>query len=222
MFVWDNDNHISRDIRDSGEWEPDVADVIEKYSRPEWTFLDLGAHIGFFSLFASKFNKHVIAVEPQEGAFEVLHANIDLNDLDIEEHYCAVTDVDGEVPMVPTPGNTGMAWVPFHKKGGTFPVPSKTLPTILGARRPEFMKVDVEGCEYRAFKDCPEILEEAKVLVTEWSSYQLERSSGCRPKAYYDLLRETGFTVCSLKGEPVEFRQLPTGGYLNILCLKEK
>jgi FkbM family methyltransferase len=222
MYVWDNDTHISRDIRDSGVWEPDVADAIEEYSRPDWTFLDLGAHIGFFSLFASTLFKEVIAVEPQKGAFEVLQQNIDLNDLDIEEHHCAVTDVDGEVQMVPAPENTGMAWIPRTEKGNTVTVPSKTLSTILGDRRPEFIKIDIEGCEYRALKDCPEILRGAQVLVSEWSSYQLERSSGCRAKNYYDLLTDAGFTVHNLEGRPVEFKHLPTGGYANILCLKEK
>ena len=222
MFVWAHDTHISRDIRDAGEWEPDVADAIEEYSRPDWTFLDLGAHIGFFSLLASRFNKHVISVEPQVGAFEVLTENIKLNDLSIEAHNVAVTEANGEVQMVPAPGNTGMAWVALREKGGTVTTPSKTLPSILGDRRPEFVKIDIEGCEYRALKGCPEILEGARVIVSEWSTYQLGRSSGCSGRNYYDLLTDAGFALHTLKGEPVEFKQLPTGGYANVLCLKEE
>jgi FkbM family methyltransferase len=191
MYLYGHDSHICRDLRAVGVWEPGVADAIEKHLRPEWTFLDLGAHVGSFSVMAQC--KHAIAVEPSPDIFPVLARNAALHGF--EAHNVAVTDVDGEVNMfLVDRGNTGGSWVEGKAhKNGAVEVQSRTLPTILQGRFPEFIKADIEGCEYRAFKDCPEVLEKARVIIVEYASEQLERSSGCTGKEFLDLLTSTGF-----------------------------
>jgi len=77
--------------------------------------------------------------------------------------------------------------------------------------------VDIEGSEYRAFKDCPEILRAAQVIVTEYCTSQLERTSGCTGRDYYELTRDAGFNWYTLKERPVRFEELPAGGYENYL-----
>jgi FkbM family methyltransferase len=50
--------------------------LLAKHLRPEHTFLDLGAWIGAYSLFASTIAKNVIAVEPDPVAYEILERNV--------------------------------------------------------------------------------------------------------------------------------------------------
>lgn len=214
MYLPDWDKKICKALHKVGEWEPDVADAIEEYSRPDWTFLDLGAHVGFFSLLAEKHNRKVISVEPQPRVFDVLRRNVSG-----ECHNVAITDRDGLARMCMAEPNTGSSWVVRGEKEGTVLVSCATLDSILQGRRPEFIKIDIEGCEDQALRSSPEILEQAKVIITEYSASQLRRSSGVSGRDYYDLLINAGFTVCTLKGEPTDFTQLPTGTYTNLLCL---
>ncbi len=215
MYLPDWDKKICKALLKIGVWEPDVADAIEEYSRPEWTFLDLGAHVGFFSLLASKYNKKVISVEPQSRVFDVLRRNV-LG----ECHNVAVTDANGFARMYMAEPNTGSSWVVRGKKENTTLVATATLDAILKGRRPEFNKVDIEGCEYLAFRDCPEVLEQAEVIITEYSASQLKRSSGCSGRDYYDLLAGAGFEMHYMDGRPAPFEGLPEQ-YTNLIGVKE-
>lgn len=218
-----NDGKICKSIAEGYGWEPDVGDAIRKYANPDWTFLDLGAHVGWFTRLAIPLFKHVIAVEPTPNFYHLVQ-----NCPEAECHNVAVTDRDGEVEMLFVEPNTGMSWVTRPpskkwggyvppKKEGTTPVPSRSLESILGDRRPEFIKADIEGCEYLAFKD-NDVLEHAQVIVTEWCTSQLERSSGATGQMYYDLL--SGFDLFRMDGTPESMKTLPTGGYTNIIGLR--
>ncbi len=214
MYLPEWDKKICKALHKVGEWEPDVADAVEEYSRPEWTFLDLGAHVGFFSLLAQNLNKRVISVEPQPRVFDVLRRNVSG-----ECHNVAVTDANGFARMYLVEPNTGSSWVVRGEKEDTTLVASATLDTILQGRRPEFIKVDIEGCEYRAFRSCPEVLEQAKVIITEYSASQLERSSGCSGRDYYDLLTNAGFEMRYTDGASAPFDSLPDQ-YVNLIGIK--
>lgn len=214
MYLPEWDKKICKALHKVGVWEPDVADAIEEYSRPDWTFLDLGAHVGFFSLLASKC-KTVISVEPQPRVFDVLRRNVSG-----ECHNVAITDSNGFARMYMVEPNTGSSWVVRGEKWNTTLVPTATLDTILRKRRPEFIKVDIEGCEYLAFRDFPEVLAKARAIITEYSASQLKRSSGCLGRDYYDLLVGAGFEMRYMDGRPAPFESLPDQ-YTNLIGVKE-
>ena len=194
--------------------------AIEKYADPNWTFVDLGAHIGSFTLLASGRFKEVIAVEANPAASEILKKNVEWNELtNVEVHECAVWSHDGEVSFMPQVTNTGSSWVASRKKKpDAISIPAKSLPTILGDRRPEFWKIDIEGAEYQALKDCPEVLESAEIIITEWCVGQLERTSNATGRDYYDLL--SGFCLHRMNEKPVSFEELPTGAYDNFILFR--
>jgi len=213
------DGKICRDLRRAGEWEPEVADAIELYANKDWTFVDLGAHVGFFTLMASRLFKNVIAAEPQPKAWTTLIHNLTLNEVtNVEVHNAAVWDTNEGAEMYLVEPNTGMSWITRKSKEGAMAVPTMTLPEILGERRPEFWKIDIEGSEYTALKECPEVLENAHVIVTEYCTSQLERTSNATGRMYYDVLGD--FCWHTLKGKPVNFDVLPTGGYDNFLLFR--
>ena len=217
MEMLPDDLKICRDLRHVGDWEPDVGNAIERYANSKWTFLDLGAHIGFFTLLATKLFKHVIAVEPNPWAYQAMVRSAAVNGVEFEAHNVAVTDHDGEAKMVFVFPNTGMSWIARKPKEESSPVRSKTLLQILGDRRPEFIKIDIEGCEYLALKDYP--VETAQVIITEYSTSQLERSSGRGGQEYYGLFG--GFDWFRMDGTPVKFEGLPTNGYENFILLRK-
>ena len=61
------DVFISASILENGIWEPEISKILKiiLIEYPTAWFLDLGANIGFHSLFAAKLGHQVLAVEPQ-------------------------------------------------------------------------------------------------------------------------------------------------------------
>lgn len=213
MYLLEDDNYICRDLRKKGEWEPGIADLIEKHSGPDKTFLDLGAHCGFFSLVASRCYKHVIAVEPNPMAWSVFERNIEINGIEnIELHKVALWNHDKGVEMVTPIPNTGMAWVTREEKPNAVSLPSRRLSQILRRRTPEVWKVDIEGAEVKALRG----YKYPPTIITEYCTSQLERTSKSTGLAYWKMLK--GYDWYTLGEERLAgFDELPTSGYDNFI-----
>ena len=159
-----------------------------QYANPEWLFLELGAHIGAFTLVAAKHYGRVIAVEPHPDSFALLEKNVKLNGLtNVELHQAAASDYDGEVALRLADGNTGSTFT--ENKNGNHRVTALRPQTILRGRSPDFIKIDIEGDEYKVLTACPELLD-AKVIIFEYSPEQLRRQGG---GDILHLFRDAGF-----------------------------
>ena len=68
-----------------GDYEPETTNTILESLRPGMTFVDLGAHIGYYTVLAAKAvspTGHVYGFEPVESTCEILRSNITLNRVD--------------------------------------------------------------------------------------------------------------------------------------------
>lgn len=218
MWIYAYDKKVSRAIAECGVWEEGVADAVEKYVEPGMLFLDMGAHIGFFSCLAAQRGAKVIAVEPHPAHFHVLLRNT--IGLAVEPHNVALWGHDGfaDMEMVDV-GNSGSSWMTPQPRTTSVRVPCRTLDTVLAGRQPDVIKSDIEGAEARVFKGS-KVLESCKVLITEYSTGHFERV-GDSGKNYYDFVVDAGLRWHRLDGRPVSFKEMPTGGYENFLCLRE-
>ncbi|MFM2383934.1 MAG: hypothetical protein RIQ72_506 [Candidatus Parcubacteria bacterium] len=117
--------------------------------------LDIGAHIGGFSIIAAKMGAKVYAFEPDKRNFSVLLENIKLNKLETEitpfnfgiysENRMLYFNTDNL--------NTGGHSV---SKSGDVSIEVKDLPTVFrecNISHVDFMKIDVEGSEFEICKD---------------------------------------------------------------------
>jgi len=187
-------------LREGRAWEEEGEEAIFRWGDPGGLFLEFGAQIGCFTLPAAKRFKYVLAVEPHPGSFDLLAKNVVLNNLNnVRLIRTAVGDIDGSAYLrivegyIRTLDNTGAC----H----TIPVPQEhciTVPvlrpqTILCGQKPQFVKMDIEGDEYKVLMACPELLE-AEVLIVEFSPYQIRRQGGPPADVFLDLLRDAGFT----------------------------
>jgi len=131
-----------------------IADAL----RDDFTFIDIGANVGAYSLFVASVAKPgttIIAIEPQPEVFARLTANIRLNPgCAIKAISCAVSDRDGEVSLFLGGQNQGEASIKFVSmsgNGGTsVTVPAKSLVTIASDENLDHidaLKLDVEGAE---------------------------------------------------------------------------
>jgi FkbM family methyltransferase len=55
------------------------AELIRRLINSGDTFVDVGAHIGYWTLLAAKYAAHVLAFEPSSATFAYLQRNLDLN-----------------------------------------------------------------------------------------------------------------------------------------------
>lgn len=62
-----------------GVWEPDISDFVRRRLKPGDTFIDVGAHTGYYSLLALQLVGqcgHVVSVEASPFIFELLRENL--------------------------------------------------------------------------------------------------------------------------------------------------
>jgi FkbM family methyltransferase len=145
------------------------------------TFIDIGANVGLFSLYAAKVAPHakVIAIEPAPGCLERLRFNLQCNgNLAIRTRDVAVGDFCGEIGIqyyAPDLGGTMM--VPLDDNARP-KVECLTLLKILEQEQVssvEALKIDVEGMEDSVlmpfFRDAPRSLWPRLIIIEDTSIY---------------------------------------------------
>lgn len=181
----------------SGSYDSMLVDYLNCQRNP-FTFLDIGANQGLYSILAGK-NNHcakVFAFEPVASTFALLQTNLDVNNVADIVHpiNAAVSLESGNTTIIKKPWHSGAAtlrklprWFRFSENIATLG-PDK-LKTLIPAESDLIIKVDVEGHEKIVFEAlvASGLLNKAKALFYEinrrWSQeHDLET-----------LLREYGF-----------------------------
>lgn len=117
------------------------------------TVIDIGAHIGSFSIFIASLakNVNVYAYEPEPSNYELLVENIKLNRLEdrVFPFNYAVSDSRGVVKLYLSDESTGHStFLPFPK---FIEVPSLSLRDIFtdnSIQKCDILKINAEGAEY--------------------------------------------------------------------------
>lgn len=161
MFTLRGDTVIGRSLRVYGEFAGDEVDSILALARAGDHVVDLGANIGFHSLALARTvgpSGRVTSVEPQRYCFQLLCANVTLNQLaNIHCLRAAVGDSAGtcSVPVNdPTaPHNAGATEVSLAATGSG-PLDEVQMITLdsLDLPRCDLIKIDTEGFEVRVVR----------------------------------------------------------------------
>lgn len=223
------DHLIGPTVERTGSWEEPVAEAIERYLEPGWTFLDLGAGVGYFSLIAAQRGNSVLAVEPHPEAARLLAANVQSNAVrgTVALIQCAVHYREGYGQLVQPhdyTGNPGARVLEMDGLSDGEAVDVRRLVDLLGEARPEFIKLDIEGLEQAVIEDSGAIFEAARVVVVEVSAGHLARYGGT-VQGLVGALTAHGFDVRYMNGNPLDeqLEQLDADpyAYMNLLALKE-
>ena len=155
-----------------GNYEPDMASAIEKYCRPGWNVLDIGANIGAHTFRLAKKagpEGKVFAFEPTDFAFGKLIRTISLNDINnIFPFKIALSDVNLKNQQINfraswlTKGGRadGVSLVDFERLDDW--AMKNNLAEI------NFIKMDVDGNEYSILQGGLRLLEKCKpILIME-------------------------------------------------------
>jgi FkbM family methyltransferase len=165
---------IPREILMTGHWEPQTWRVLEPHVPVGGTFVDVGAHIGWYSLKAAKAvgpKGRVIAIEPDHETLRKLRDNIRASGAEAVIVVVPVACYDSEttLPFYSAPGtNTGESslYLGAASQEGpitaSYPVRARRLDDILrevGVTRVDALKIDVEGAEVHVLKGAVQTLD---------------------------------------------------------------
>jgi FkbM family methyltransferase len=140
-------------------------------------FIDVGAYMGFYTVYACRRARRVLAVEPNPMALAYLKANVALNNC----HNAivvpkAVSDKRGVIKLrIPKPVRRGhippsasIVW--SFKEALEIDVETDTLDNIVdeaGLDTVDIVKIDVEGAEGLVVKGAERTLRKAKTILIE-------------------------------------------------------
>lgn len=196
-----------------GRYEADEVQFVRGLLEPGDTAIDVGAHIGFFTM-------HMAAAVGPAGrvyAFEPFDANADLVQRSIAENRydervrfarAAVGEASGTATLT-FPRETLNSGGAYLLPTGSAPLPgnlSKPVPLIalddLPLTRPvRAIKMDVEGAEPQVIRGARRLLQEDRpVILSELHPTQLERASASTAAAFLAQMHEAGYRAHRLEG----------------------
>jgi FkbM family methyltransferase len=168
ITMWlDPDDLVSNAILWDGRWEPGTWNALAQHLPPGATLVDVGAHIGWYSLKAAKAvgpTGHVIAVEPNPPTLATLRDNIRVNGYGgiIQVAPVAAYDSDATLTFYAAPrentGESSLSLANASQDGhiaAAYQVHARPLDDIVreaGVTRVDAIKIDVEGAEFRVLK----------------------------------------------------------------------
>lgn len=162
------------------------------------TVIDIGAHIGTFTVYAAKLAGRgaVYSFEPHPENFRLLKKNVSLNGLkNVRLSRTGVSGGGGECALFTDEENTGGHSI-YGKGGRQLRIRCTTLSDILSSNSIDscdFLKMDCEGAEYGIlFGTPPECFDRIRKMVLEYHEYFFGRK---RLRHLVIFLGKMGFRV---------------------------
>ena len=214
LRFWINlyDRYVSKGIR-SGNYEKTELEFMGHHLKEGDVFFDIGANLGWYSLHAASIlgeTGKVVSFEANPETFNFLQKNIGENTTDshIEAIHTALWDGSSDELLLAhqaMPFNPGSSFVKgdfnlSQEKDGVV-VPAMQL-SSLKHQIPDFIKIDVEGAEYRVLSDYIDILKRTHpVILSELYPSQLRAVSGVKSVIYTQMFVDIGYQVEDIYGK---------------------
>ena len=154
-------------------------------------FVDVGANVGTYTIWAAECGAEVMALEPAADTFDLLLENVALNGYQVAAIQAAAGDRCGVSRFT-----AGRDTVNRLDPDGPVETRLVTIDSLIGGRHVAGMKVDVEGFEIEVLRGCTRALSERRIglIQLEWNATsQLALGTDRRPVA--DLLARHGYQL---------------------------
>lgn len=197
-------------IFNTGEWEPHVVNVFKSYVKPGDVFVDVGANIGYHSLFISALLNEQCVVhsfEPQKDIYNQFKKSIVVNGFsNINLHNYGLANEDHDREIVIRDENIGSSSLladistnPLVISGRESVTLKKMDDVLKKERHISFIKIDVEGFEYEVLKGAENILRQHKpVILFEYSPFLYKSINEDLPYKILSYLNDIGYTFTDI------------------------
>jgi FkbM family methyltransferase len=205
------DRYVTPTLVETGVWEEQETAFLREHLRPGATFLDIGAHVGYFSCLAGRLvgpRGLVVAFEPNPRNYELLLANLWRNRLGNAVAFpWAVSDSTGFADLYLDAANTGNHRLAPLPDSGEQAVSVRTVALDeLAVLRPpvDVVKIDTQGYDDLVLRGMPALLAQSPdaVLLVEFWPFGI-RLREEDPQAVLDYCRGLGYQVAvQIPGRP--------------------
>lgn len=222
----------------NGTYEEAELDLLRDCIRPGDTVLDIGGHIGLYTLEASRAagtDGRVVAFEPSSANYALLEHNVVANGCpNVVLVRAAVSDADGELTLVLSDDNSGDHQITADTSSGGHTERVRTVSIDSYCRDAaitsvQVVKMDIQGAEPAALAGALRTIEATTdmILFTEVSPHHLASRGGT--DAYLADLADAGFDLWQLEGvgavprTVAELSQLRIGvdtDHADLICVK--
>jgi FkbM family methyltransferase len=154
-----------------GKYERHTRTLFEDAVKPGMRVLDIGAHIGYFTLLAARAvgpTGRVYSFEPDPDNYRFLCHNVALNGMEgvVTTVPKAVADTSGIRPFVAdTKHSVVSSFLREGRSDSAMPVECTTVDDFLDGREIDVVKLDVEGAELEALRGMRRTLTETSQVA---------------------------------------------------------
>jgi FkbM family methyltransferase len=183
-------NETSRSVFVTGCYEPNEFCLLSRLLKPGMTFIDIGANMGLYTLFAARRigeSGCVVAIEPSTREMRILTNNVEQNALrSVKLYPMAVSDRESEAELLVaslqnsghnTLGAFGYNTALDHKEK----VRAMRLDELVQSEklsRVDVIKMDIEGAELAAMRGAGDTLQRFRpVMLFELSDRALQHQN---------------------------------------------
>lgn len=191
------------------DWDDFETTLLEKEIQKGNVVLDLGANIGFYTLVLARLvgeKGKVYAFEADPTNFEILKKNVEINGYkNVILINKAVLDKNGKIKFYVDEGNTAGNSIYQGKNTKSLEVEAVRLDNYFTKdRKIDFVKIDIEGSEFRAMMGMSKLLKENKKIkiMTEFYPKLLNgigKENGLFAIDYLKFLRNLGFELYDIQ-----------------------
>jgi FkbM family methyltransferase len=204
VFLMKQDNPTGAHIIQNGIFEADIIEWCKKFCSKDKVFVDIGAHMGTYTMNLAPLSKHVFCFEAQKMTYYQLCGGIALNELtNVTAHNYALGDQRDTVELrVVSPDGGGSSVIDNIPPTEN----SKVLQKETVLMRPldtfdivdvGFMKIDVEGCELKVLKGATGTLRHSgfpPFIFEAWPDSWFDEQR----KALFDYVYEIGYKIMNV------------------------
>jgi len=192
------------------KYEPLTTRLFEEIVKPGMVVIDIGAHVGYYTLLAARqvgTNGKVYAFEPEPDNHAILLENLELNGYDnVVATRMAVSNQEGSATLFLTALDSGRHSM-YHQglpERGSVSVETTTLDSFLPAEdrpRVNLIKIDVEGAEIPVLDGMTCLMENCAglKLIIEFNPPLLQ-GAGVAPLQFLQRLASPGWGVQIIEG----------------------
>lgn len=209
MFI--PEARVAKDYFNTGFYERGYVDwAVENFVSGDKNVIDIGAHIGWYTVALAGKANHVFSFECSPKSFNYLCANIALNNLDykVTKYNCALSNEIGTTPYyIRDPndgGGNGISKFEYDNIKNTphIDVPKNTLDSY-NLTNIGFIKIDVEGHEKEVLEGSVETIKRnnyPKILFESWDEHQENNKFPAIKlrKELFDFIMSLGYNIIKI------------------------
>jgi FkbM family methyltransferase len=201
MIVDPLDNHVSRQLLKTNNYNPQEILAIKKLLKKNDYVLVCGAHIGSLVIPIAKYVQKIVAIEASPKNYEILDLNITINKIrNIEIHNFAAAEKKGTIEFVMNVENSGGSKrKPLKYKNNyyydspkTVKVNSFSLDQKLKGKF-DVVIMDIEGSEYFAMSGMQRILSNTRIFIFEFIPDHLANVAGVSVRDFVSKIPTNNF-----------------------------